>query len=504
MENEANRLTDCEVWIFKELLEVFGTQWTRSLPIAWLSMSYTGRQYRLEEEHDQGDEGNEGEEYSDWVDGDDDDDDGDDNGGGIIRSDHIVSERRPLPTKSHQQQQQQPPPPSNEKLLCIAFVSFQCFAIVQMIAAWIAGSEAMIGDSFAMLVDAATYLLNWYAERQKGYYARTLRLTVDDHHDGHDDISRAAGPEIIPVPSHPTAALKFRKYTYQLELVTPLVTASTLVVVIVLVLRESIHVLILDAKRDESEQKDPNINLMLIFSVINLMLDILNVFCFAQASHGLGYKTNVVNDENVSGDMGHATSRESNDNTIYRDRDMDGCQVDEIVDNHAEEEECDDNFANSMLVPNMEDRNSSVGHAHPQHYHGKEDDSNLNMCSAYTHVLADTLRSLAVILAASLAEFLPVVSAEVADAAAAVVVSIVILLSLMPLVRGMVQTYFALQHVNDQLMKVTKDEKGYSDDDDDDDRHEVISLVEMQSPISNSSKDDDIHQPTKKANVAFV
>ena len=58
-------------------------------------------------------------------------------------------------------EQHRPPPPSNEKLLCIAFVSFQCFAIMQMVVAWIAGSEAMIGDSFAMLVDAATYLLNW-------------------------------------------------------------------------------------------------------------------------------------------------------------------------------------------------------------------------------------------------------------------------------------------------------------------------------------------------------
>ena len=39
--------------------------------------------------------------------------------------------------------------PSNEKLLCTAFLSFQCFAIAQTIAAIIAGSEAMLGDSAA-------------------------------------------------------------------------------------------------------------------------------------------------------------------------------------------------------------------------------------------------------------------------------------------------------------------------------------------------------------------
>ena len=33
-----------------------------------------------------------------------------------------------------------------------------------------------------------------------------------------------------------------------------------------------------------------------------------------------------------------------------------------------------------------------------------EDDGNMNMCSAYTHVFADTLRSLAVIIAAVISE----------------------------------------------------------------------------------------------------
>jgi hypothetical protein len=40
-------------------------------------------------------------------------------------------------------------PPSNEKLLCTAFISFQCFAIAQTVAAVVAGSEAMLGDSAA-------------------------------------------------------------------------------------------------------------------------------------------------------------------------------------------------------------------------------------------------------------------------------------------------------------------------------------------------------------------
>ena len=55
-------------------------------------------------------------------------------------------------------------------------------------------------------------------------------------------------------------------------------------------------------------------------------------------------------------------------------------------------------------------------------------------------MFADTLRSLAVILAAALAEIFDDVTAEDADAAAALVVSLLILLSLVPLFQGMVKS----------------------------------------------------------------
>lgn len=260
----------------------------------------------------------------------------------------------------------------------------------------------------------------------------------------------------------PLASLKYKKYTYQLELFTPFVTVSTLMLVIGVVMRQSIHVLILDAKRDVSEQDDPNVKLMLIFSILNLFLDMVNVFCFAQASHGLGYKTDVVEDDD---DFGHADAHGGDD---------DGT--------------------------------------------GKADGSNLNMCSAWTHVFADTLRSLAVILAASLASTVSAITAEVADSAAAVVVSTIILLSLVPLLRGMVQTYYALQHVEKRLVRLALGGRGFSEEDDDGDdddgqEEEVFGLVEMQSTMTskarhvNDSCDDRqslVQASTKKVNSAFV
>ena len=66
--------------------------------------------------------------------------------------------------------------------------------------------------------------------------------------------------------------------------------------------------------------------------------------------------------------------------------------------------------------------------------------TNLNMCSAYTHVFADTLRSIAVIIAAIIAEVVPSITPEVADSTAAILVSILILLSLYPLVQGLISS----------------------------------------------------------------
>jgi hypothetical protein len=82
-------------------------------------------------------------------------------------------------------------------------------------------------------------------------------------------------------------------------------------------------------------------------------------------------------------------------------------------------------------------------------------------CSAYTHVFADTLRSIAVIIAAIIAVLVKNVTSEEADAAAAVVVSILILLSLIPLFQGLLQSlkeFFAIraEEQSEQLFADTR------------------------------------------------
>lgn len=63
------------------------------------------------------------------------------------------------------------------------------------------------------------------------------------------------------------------------------------------------------------------------------------------------------------------------------------------------------------------------------------------------HVFADTLRTFAVIIAVLFAEFTGFVTPEEADASAAIVVSALILLGLIPLLSGLVQTISKLRRV---------------------------------------------------------
>ena len=159
------------------------------------------------------------------------------------------------------------------------------FALCQTMAALWAGSEAMLGDSAAMMVDALTYLFNLLAERQKHYYVQIQHQ---------EDM---VCPSKYPLRAKLLRRLKYKQYTLQLELIPPLVSVTTLLIVTGFVLHTAIRVIILDSTRDPSLQADPNVHIMMMFSFCNLCLDGFNVFCFAKAKHALGYKT-TEDDEN--------------------------------------------------------------------------------------------------------------------------------------------------------------------------------------------------------------
>lgn len=289
-----------------------------------------------------------------------------------------------------------------------------------------------MGDAAAMMVDALTYLLNWYVERQKRAYAEMLQR------DSHGDLAR----------------LRYRKYHLQLELLSPLVSTAALLAVTGLVLNKAIRILILDTNRDISLQSDPNLNLMLLFSILNLFLDVFNVFFFAKANHVLGFETGVHDSADDSVPVQDRLQLKSAQRLL--DYDPTGAR-------HADQSDMED-----VSTPQRKAEPFEIENAEHNHKRGEED-SNLNMCSAYTHVFADTLRSMAVIIASILADFVPTITPEEADAAAAVVVSVLIAFSLVPLAKGMLQTVEELRQVNALLIEGLIDSLDEDEDFDDED-----------------------------------
>lgn len=140
---------------------------------------------------------------------------------------------------------------------------------VQAFFALIANSESMLADSEAMSVDALTYLFNMCAERIKNRPYSEVELS-------------------LPTPVRVRRRTMKRLY---LELVPPLISVTTLVIVTVYVLNDSLHTLFGTDPEFEKTKDDVDVGVMLLFSGINLLLDIVNVTCFARANQAFGLQS---------------------------------------------------------------------------------------------------------------------------------------------------------------------------------------------------------------------
>lgn len=280
---------------------------------------------------------------------------------------------------------------SNEYVLNVAFGSFFCFTVLQFVFALTARSQAMMADCAAMAVDAITYLFNYYAERVKHREITEEEKSMD-------------------------AVILHRRRRLQrlyLELIPPLISVTTLVIVTIYSLKQAIDVLI----DDEPVGTPPDVIIMLVFSGLNLLLDAVNVSCFARAEHPvIGIPSTFLDlshdrDETETELTGLLkTVDDGNDSTTY------------TAASHAD---------TSLLGLDEDDDDQSSSSNH----------LNLNMCSAFTHVAADTLRSIATLLAAGFAALFPeVLSAANADSWGAILISIIIIVSLGPLIQGLYST----------------------------------------------------------------
>lgn len=159
--------------------------------------------------------------------------------------------------------------PSSYTKQNVAFFSFLGFMAVQAIFAIIANSESMLADSEAMSVDALTYLFNLCAERIKKQPYSEYELSL----------------------SKPVRDRRRTMKRLYLEVVPPLISVSTLIAVTVVVMKDSYRTLFGDPNGDFDEPEEVDVTIMLIFSALNLLLDVVNVTCFARADQAFGLQS---------------------------------------------------------------------------------------------------------------------------------------------------------------------------------------------------------------------
>lgn len=152
---------------------------------------------------------------------------------------------------------------SNEYVLNVAFWTFLGFLLLEAVFAIIANSHAMLEDAEAMSVDALTYLFNLCAERIKHrpYSEKELALPRD---------VREYRRELL------------RLY---LELIPPFLSVTTLVVVTGFAIQDAVETI---SQPEDVPEEDVDVSLMFWFSAANLVLDFVNVGCFARAHQAFG------------------------------------------------------------------------------------------------------------------------------------------------------------------------------------------------------------------------
>lgn len=368
---------------------------------------------------------------------------------------------------------------SNEYVLNVAFLSFFFFMIFEGIFAIIANSQSMLADALAMSVDAFTYLFNLVAERLKHK-------------------TKWFGPTSISSEQRKRHRKLVRLY---LEFIPPMISVTALICVSAQAFVEAVSTIMgYSNHSDEDDTKDsPDVVLMLFFSALNLLLDVLNVFFFSKVQHfsissirlitgggkitiRVGKDSSVQKDEIVVVDEDNRSKTPS----ILIEGDL--IQIDDLVfDKNIIQFDDDENLellsTSTTLSYGSYNISSLVEDKNGKSLNGKDrfdklldsisedeesengrtmesesdDDQgnglNLNMCSAYTHVMADTLRSIAVLVAAAIAYFDHRISPTVADATAAIVVSVIIAVSLGPLIIGLLETWSEIQELKRESLE---------------------------------------------------
>lgn len=272
------------------------------------------------------------------------------------------------------------------------------------------------------MVDAMTYLLNYLAEKWKHPDNLTTKCNQ----------RRFEGCQLL------------------LEILPPLFSVIVLLIVTIFAMINAFQELlflrddttaITTAVQGKTTITTPNLNMMFLISFLNLLVDCLNLNYFSRVHYqGLAGSPRTT-------ELCKAVDSRKNDNesTSFL-KQQKRRRKDELTSEVFMYSSLTTLHTSGTTITEDEEAVSSLRFDNNDHTTPKTIETraltggtNLNMCSAWTHIFADTLRSIAVLLAAASSTwFFPqTISPVVADCGATIAVSIIIFITLLPLIHGL-------------------------------------------------------------------
>lgn len=228
------------------------------------------------------------------------------------------------------------------------------------VAIYIARSQAMVGDSSAMVIDSLTYLFNSYAERIKN---ASLLKADGELTEREKEIKR----------------LGRTRQRLLLEIAPPLCSVLTLMGLTIYIIMDAMDTLSrsdFQSGEDDGSKSDPNVGIMFFFSALNLALDILNVTCFARAKHAFGFE--VIDEDRHR----YMLAYDGSLHNVYADSLRARSEIDLSAMDDGEEKRIN-GVGQGQNYLSIDEANNEVPFQINQEMKSFKE-VNLNMCSAYT------------------------------------------------------------------------------------------------------------------------
>lgn len=303
---------------------------------------------------------------------------------------------------------------SNEILMEISTILFFLFVLSEIIGAYLSNSLSLMGDAAAMSVDVVTYLLGFYAEWAKSNMGRM-----------------SSSSRIL------------------FEILIPGLSILSLVVVMCYVIYDATKLL-----EDPPKKDDVNVAYMYAYAAVNLIVDIVSAMLFTARADDVFLEARSV--AQLSLDTSVSFDEEEEFGHLDDDLDMITYRDDAFLTQHGaggygsssngggEEGLCSEIMHNCcsmfstffcMTCNSRISSGTNDGTNSGNNYQSPK--KNLNMMSAFVHVMGDTLRTLAM-FAAAIVSSTTGLDADVCDAWSAIFAAGTILLMCFPILKEIV------------------------------------------------------------------